>query len=311
MAVKLVQQVGVIFILLGIGIFIKKKGMVTLEGARQFSNFSLVIVTPTLLVNTFQRDFDPKQLIALGVSLLLAVAFHVMAVLLNKLFLRRRNDNQYPIEQLAAVCSNCGFMGIPLMMAVMGEETMLYAAIYIGIFNIYIWSHGKMVIQKASFVSWREVIKAPGTIGALLGVGLFLLQIRLPTVARDAMQFIASMNTPLPTVITGVFIADISLKKALINRRVYYTSFLRLVLYPLIFLAIIWALRIPQWFDGGYTVALAALISCSCPGAVSLIMMPAKFGGDTEYGANIIAVSSALSIITIPAIATLAQWLLI
>ena len=47
MALKLAEQVAVMFILLGVGIFIRKRGIVSEVSAGQFSGFVLLIVTPT------------------------------------------------------------------------------------------------------------------------------------------------------------------------------------------------------------------------------------------------------------------------
>lgn len=139
-AQKLAGQVGVMFLLMAIGVFIRKKGIVSVESARQFSNFALFIITPALLVNVFQRDFHPEMAASIALSALLVAVFHLLAALLTRPLFPHRGDgdDRSAVARLGAISSNCGFMGIPLMTAAMGEDSMIFAAIYIGIFNIYI-----------------------------------------------------------------------------------------------------------------------------------------------------------------------------
>lgn len=304
-AVKLAEQVCIIFILLGIGIFLRKKGVVTYDAARMFSNFVLTLVSPALLVQVFQRDLEAQLLGVMGLSFLLAVLFHIVAAVVSRLIYPPGADDRRLIRRMLSVCSNCGYMGIPLMTTIMGEVGMLYAAVYITVFTVYLWTHGIMILRRNRRISLREIFTAPGTIGAIIGLSLFFLQIRLPEIGMQTLGYLTAMNTPLPTIITGVFIADISLRDFLRDRKIYGACAVRLLVLPLLFLGLLAALRVSHWFDGAYTVALAAMISCCCPGALTTILMPARFGMDTEYASGLVAVSTLLSILTIPIVASL------
>ena len=80
MALKLAEQVAVMFILLGVGIFIRKRGIVSEVSAGQFSGFVLLIVTPTLLIQSFQRDFEPELGLLIAATALLAAVFHLLSI---------------------------------------------------------------------------------------------------------------------------------------------------------------------------------------------------------------------------------------
>ena len=136
MALKLAEQVAVMFILLGVGIFIRKRGIVSEVSAGQFSGFVLLIVTPTLLIQSFQRDFEPELGLLIAATALLAAVFHLLSIPVTKLVFRGMRNDYDSVGRLSAICSNCGFMGIPLMSAVMGELGALVAAVYIAVFNL-------------------------------------------------------------------------------------------------------------------------------------------------------------------------------
>lgn len=310
MAWKLAAQVCVICILVLIGILLKKKGVVSLSSAKQMSDFVLLVVSPALLVQSFQLQMDGNLVKSMLLMFGLSIAFHLLAILVTKPLFRPRADKRDNIEHMSAITSNCGFMGIPLMTAALGETGRIYAVIYLAVFNIYIWTHGVMLMKRVRKLGFKEALTGPGTLAALLGILLFVLQVRLPGVVADTLGFLSSMNTPLPMILIGVYIADISLRETLRDWRLYYTSFLRLIALPLVFLAVVWAVRAAHWFPGADLVVLAAMISCSCPVGVSCMLMPARFGGDAEYGAKLIGVSTLLSVITIPAVASLTEWVL-
>lgn len=309
MAWILMQQVAVIFLLMGIGIVLRKKKVISIEAAGMVSNLVIIIVIPSVIVQAFQRDLEREMLVGMGTAFLLAVLFHIMAVIVTKWLPRPRDDNRYPVERLLAICSNCGFMGIPLMTAVMGDVGTLYAAIYVAAFNLYLWSHGVMILRKTKRISAKELFCTPGMIGVGVGVTLFFLQLRLPALFTITLNYLAAMNTPLPTIITGVFLADISFTKALRDRHVYLATALRLLILPILFIGLIWVMRVPAWFPEAPMTALAMVICSSCSGAITTAMMPARYGGDASHGAALVAVSTLFSILTIPFVATLAQWL--
>lgn len=310
MAYTLMQQVAVIFLLVLIGVFVKKKHIVTLEAARQFCNFVMLVVTPSMLVSVFQHDYDRQLLTEMGFAALLIIGFHILSAVVAVWMFRPRADGRESIERLGTVFSNCGFMGIPLITAAMGEVGRMFAVVYIAIFNIYLWTHGVMLVRRSNKLSLVEILFSPGTLGAAVGIALFLLKIRLPTVLFDGVNFISAMNTPLPMILTGIFIADIPIKKALTNLRVYLVAFMRLLGLPLIFLALILLSGVRGLPGVTDQAILGVMISCACPAAIATMMMPARFGGDTGYAAVMIAVSTLFSIVTIPAIAAITQFVL-
>lgn len=308
---ELIKQVTLILFLVSVGIFLRKKKIVTPDAARMFANFVLTLVSPTLLVEIFQRDFTPGLLRSMGLSILLVIGYHVTAIGVTWLIYRKRADENSRIERMMTISSNCGYMGIPLMSAIMGQEMgTLFAGIYMAVFMIYIWTHGVMGLTNTRKISMKAIFTAPGTIGAVLGIVLFLLQIRLPVLVLEGMSYLTCMNTPLPTILMGIFIADVPFRKALANRRIYIACGLRLLVLPLLFLGIIWISGAAHWFPGAEIAVLAVMISCSCPGAVTTILMPARFGLSTQHGAMLVAMSTLFSIATIPMVASLAQLLL-
>ena len=306
MVLALTGQVGMMFLLILVGVAARKFGFLDGEAARQISAFLVTFVTPALMINCFQQEQAPGTLAALGLAAFCAAVFHLLAAVATGPLFPPRAGNRNRIERFAAICSNSGFMGIPLLTAALGQSATLYAAAYIFVYTIYSWTHGIMILRGERTMSLRALV-SPGTVSALAGAALFLLRITLPGILGETVRSIAALNTPLSMMMMGVFIADLPLRGTFATPRTYAVALVRNVGLPLLLLAVLWASRAAAWMPGGGGVLLAVMICASCSCAASCIMMPARFGGDVGYGAQLIAVSTLLSIVTVPAVAWLSQ----
>ena len=188
-------------------------------------------------------------------------------------------------------------MGIPLINGIYGDEGVFYLTAFYALFNIAVWTHGVIMMKGETGV--RQVLKAlasPALIGIVIGAALFFLQISLPDVIKQALDYAGSMTTPLGMLVAGVTIAQTNLPGALKKLKIYYISALRLIIIPV--LTIVLFLLFP--FDEtvmGVTVAAAA-----CPAATICTMFAISFNKDSLYAGEIFAVSTVLSAVSLPLI---------
>ena len=288
-------QVGIIFILIIVGFLLKKKNLVGDSGVRDMTNVLLNAVTPCVLISAYQKPFDP----ALGMGLLRCAGFailtHAAAILIATLIFRREETKRYRINIFCAVYSNCGFMAIPLMHAILGDEGVFYGSTYIAVFTICYWTHGVVVYSGSrKELSLKKAFLNPGVLGTAASVCLFVLSIRLPGVLSESVNYIAALNTPLAMIVLGTFLAKIDLRKTFLNPALYGVSFLRLVLIPLVSVGITLLLRMEP------VEAQAMLIPAVCPSATVATLFAARFSLDAEYSAELVAATTVFSIFTIP-----------
>lgn len=301
LAVIVAHQIVIMFLLIGIGIIVLKKGIVTIESTKNYSNFLLMIVTPALIINAYQRELVKEQLEGLIFSFILAIIFHILSIIVVKLIIRKRKSTDYKVEQMGAIYSNCGFMGFPVLSALLGQDGMLYGTAFVGIFNIFLWTNGISLLSKGTKkLSIKKIFLNPGVIGVIVGLILYFTQIKLPSVIGESIGYIASLNTPLAMIITGVFLANVDMKATLKNINIYKSVLLRILILPLMMLILIKITNFENWISGGYEVALSHIISCSCPAASSTILLVTKMNLNSEHGAELVAISTLLCVITIP-----------
>lgn len=295
------SQVLIMFLLIGVGFFCYKKKMISEQSSAQLSGILLSIVTPALIINAFQIKFDENLLKGLIISLSLAIVSVIIGIIVSTLTIRKNPENHdYKVERFACVYSNSGFMGIPLIASVLPENGVFFASVYIAVFNVFVWSHG-ITVMKGKFTrnDIKKVLTSAPIISVIIGILLFVLQIRLPNVLGSTIEYIVNLNTPLAMIITGVYIAKSNLLTAFTNKKIYKIVIIRLLLIPLIMVALFMFFNITPEFR---TIMIANLIATACPTAAITLLFATKFDTNPEYASKIIAVTTLFSIVSIPII---------
>ena len=296
-----IEQVVIILILLAVGAVGYKTKLISEKAADDMAAFCLKIVTPAVVINTFQIDFDARKLYNMLIAAALAILTHLVGIALAHLFFKPDGD-AYKVRRFAVVYSNCGFMGIPLIQGAVGDEGVLYACVYLVFFQAIMWSHGVVTIKGGlKSIKLHKIFVNAGTIGIAIGLPLFFLSIKLPFVVSESIRHVANLNTPLAMIVSGVFVAKSDIRKAFTRPKNYLAVFLRHIAVPLVILGCILALKVDS------TVALAILLISACPCASAVTLFASLYGSerDLECAGRVLTLSNILSVATIPLIAVL------
>jgi predicted permease len=297
------EQVAVLFILIALGFFSGKAGLINEAGAKHLTNIVLYLATPCIMVQSFQKvGYSPSLIFNLGISTLCAVLIQVLSVFLSRAIFRDKNMSRRVVMRFSAVFSNCGFMSLPLQQAILGDEGVFYGTVFVAVFNIIVWSYGlvDMSGDRSNF-NLKNIILNPGIIGAVAAASLFFLQIHLPYILLTPIQYIAGLNTPVPMLVIGFYLTRFKFKESLRDLGIYAVSAVRLLIIPLASLFIMKLLGV----DGN--IVTSCTIAASAPVAATTTMFAAKFDRDVDLSVGLVSSTTLLSIITMPIIIALAQ----
>ncbi|MFR1104443.1 MAG: AEC family transporter, partial [Acutalibacteraceae bacterium] len=120
----------------------------------------------------------------------------------------------------------------------------------------------------------------------------------------EPVELISALNTPLAMIVVGGYIAQVKLRAFVSDLAVYRMAALRLVVLPLLYLAVVWLARPND------TLLMSTAIQGATPVAANCVLFAVQYGSDAELASKSVAVTTALSVITIPLIAVLVQVLL-
>ncbi len=297
-------QVLILFILIAVGFILTKVKMLGQTGAKQITNLVLYFVTPAVILKAFiggSVDNTPENVKSLGVAALAAVIAHAVAFIIGFAVFHKcdRADN---LQVCAVMASNCGFMSLPLAEAVLGDQGVFIVTIYVGIFNIIVWTLGVRLIS-GERMSIKRALLNPGVISATVGIILFILGVDISsvTVVMEPIKHLAALNTPLPMVIIGFYLANASLRLGKGDGRMIVVILLRLVAAPLVTMGILRLIGVT-----GLPLS-ACVLPASAPVAVIIMMFAANYDGDAEGASRTVSLSHLVSIVTMPAILVLCK----
>jgi len=311
--ISVAAQVGILFAIIAVGATLRRAKVLNDAVVKGFVDVLILAVTPSLIIVAFQRDFSSAMLQSLGWAALLAFAAHFFGIAFAGAAIRHPARGTRSVLRVAAVFSNAGFMGIPLEQALFGEEGVFYGIVYVGVFNVMMWSWGICTmrggsLRRLSRADLRAMFVNPGTIGLLVGLPLFFLSVKLPMVVLECARSVASLNTPLAMLVIGYYLAGARLGKVLRTPSAYLAGGFRLVVFPF---AVIGAMAVARRFVALESVMLLSLaVSASAPVAALTSIFAAKYGGDVDMSVGMVGGTTILSIFTMPPIIAFAMHLL-
>lgn len=299
------SNVLVMLSLMLIGFVLTKKGILTDVGIKQITELVLRVAVPCLIINSYQRKFDPAMAKNLGIAILFSLAIHILYILIVPLIFRKKPDKTDRINKFSVIYSNCGFMALPLIDSLYGSEGVFYAVAYVTVFNVLYWTQGIYIYTNdIKQLSVKKAILNPGVLGVIVGMTLFFTQITLPLPIGKTVEFMASVNTPLPMIILGTYLVNLNIRETLKNLSLWVVTALRLVILPVLTIFIISFLNMET------TMSMPLVLACSCPVAAVTTLFAVRYDLDSEYSSQAVSFTTLLSVITIPVIMMIATMIL-
>ncbi len=302
MALIILKQAVLMLLLNVVGIIAYRTKVVDKNGGRQFSNFVLEIVTPVLVVNAYADvEYESRLVVNMLWTFLLAAVTYVLFIGAVYLLIRQKPGRETEIERFSAIYSNCGFMGIPLAGALLGNEGVFYTSAFLTVFFCFAWTHGIMLLTGQN--DRKALLKklcSPTMIGIAIGLLLFFFRIPLPELLGKTFDYVAGLNTPMAMIASGISVAQADLFRALKNPRVYYVSAVKLLIVP----AALAVLFVPLSFIPE-EIRLVVLVLMAAPSAAMCTLQCQKHDMNHGYASHIFAVTTLVSMLTMPLIVKL------
>ncbi|MCI9423278.1 MAG: AEC family transporter [Dorea sp.] len=277
------------------GVFSYKLQIVDEEMNKKLSELVLTLFTPVLLFTSFQKEFSKDLLAGLGISVLLSLLSFGVIWLICKGVVCRQEKDYAVVEHIALMYSNCGFIGIPMAQGIWGVEGVFYMTSYVAAANFLLWSHGIIVMSgKKDITSLKNVFTSPTIISIVLGVICFLAKVQIPAMIKEPMDMIASMNTPMAMMVAGINIAQADLGRTFRKRRLYWLSFVKLIVMPMAMAGLFYLIPVSD------EVKTVMILATSCPVGVTGSLFALRYGKDAVYASELFAMSTIISIVTVP-----------
>ena len=297
-----------IFLLLAVpGFILVKLKILKQEDA---SGLSKVLVYFGLPFQTFTGTVDKlvldgKMILLLAVTFVLGLLFTLLFCLATRpLTAMEKNAETRGVLRFSSAFPNNGFLGIPLAMAVFGDGKVLALVIVLNIANnLMMYTAGRVIIgggkEKMDF---RKAFLNPVLFAFILGLIANALGLKkfVPEISTYSSYF-AAIVAPLSMTVAGIQLGAVSFRSLFGSGKVYYVSFLKLLLFPAIVtgLLLLAKLLIPGAFIDGEAV-MAFFIAFAMPTAGLATTFAIQFRSDRETATACMLGTTVLAVITVP-----------
>ena len=307
----ILQQMGVICILVSIGILLEKNSVIDSLTSRKLSAIVVDICNPALIMASIldgNITATHKDLInAAGLGVIFYALLVIIGLALPKV-LRVEPDKQ-KFYNLMCVYTNTGFLGIPIARTILPANAIIYVIVINVFYSLLFYTHGLAVLEKGTGKAKKSKahplhVFNPGTVMALLSLAIFWFGITPPPIISNTVGYIGNATVFLSMVLLGVSVSRSRIKEAFANSRIWAFIVLRLILLPVLVIIVMRALS----FDK--TAILGMCLMAAVPVGNLPMIQAEKKGMDTTILSSAIAVTTVVSIVTITVLISLATALI-
>lgn len=286
---------GVICLLVAIGFYLNKKGVVDGLTSKKISAIVVDVTNPALIMASILSGNVTASHEDLIVAALLGITFYAIVILLGLILPRilRAAPDDRRFYNLMCVYTNIGFLGIPVARAILPENAIIYVVVCNVFYSLLFYTHGVTVLGGGKEKVDLKKIISPGTVMAVLSLAVFWFGIQLPPILSNTVQYIGNSTIFLSMMLLGVVIARSDPASSVKDIRIWVYIVLRMILIPIATFYIMQALK----FDPVATITMC-LMTAMPVGNLPLIQAE-KTGEKTEILSSAIALTTAVSIISI------------
>ena len=205
------------------------------------------------------------------------------------------------IQEFGAAFSNAGFIGIPLVQMIFGDEAVFYVASFVALLNILQWTYGLLIFTgDKKVVSKKKIITNPIVISLMAGLILFVAPIEVPEMIQSVISTIAAMNGPVAMFVLGTYLAQVELREIFRDKESYWCAGIRLFIIPAVTALALMVL--PKEY---YVLKGAVLLVAAAPVGSNVAIFAQLYDKDYQKAVKDICLSTIFSIVSMPLISML------
>ena len=306
------SQMLVLFFLISLGYMLAKLKLVPQNAETVLSKLENYLFMPALVMGTFMTNFTVDLLEEARDILLISLAIAIVFIALSLVFSRLCSKDRYVRNIfLYGLCfSNFAFLGNAVVSAIFPEMFTSYTIFTLVLWAaIYAWGVPVLLMSgddenARSFKATLLRFANPMFIGMAIGMIIGLVEIPIPSQISGLINSLGACMSPIAMLLTGMTIARQKITDVLKFKNVYVLSFIRLILYPVLFIVFVYFVPMNEVF------ATCAVCSLAMPLGLNTIVIPASYGKDTKVASGMAIISHIMSLITIPLIFALFNWVI-
>ncbi len=267
----------------------------------------LYICQPFVTLDAFMNTEYKAEIFLNLVYVLLFTLLHmgIMLTIARVVFAHKKQTDKYAAYNFACTFGNIGYMCIPFlqMLTNYNAEIILYASGSMLSFNILAWTYGCYLFSKnKKDISLKRVVLNPPTVTFLLLLPFFLLNLNFITLSwlaplGEVSRIFSMLTAPLSMTILGAKFASMKVKELFNDINIFTVAGIKNIISPIIGFGIIVLFGLFLNLEG---IRLNMIVLSAMPVATNVMMFAEINKAEGQTPAKLVAISTLLSILTIP-----------
>lgn len=297
------EKMALLVIMLALGYLCVKLKLVGPEFNKGLNKLVInIFLVGLILSSVINKDLGLSRadmLFCLGMLTIMQLICLAVGVLAK--YLPGLKNGDTGMYSMIVTFSNLGFIGVPVIASVYGDNAVFLVSLGNIPFNILIYTVGVMLLQKNGSkekISIKRIINVP-IIATLAATVIFFFNIPMPVLIEDAANMLSEACVPLSMMCVGLSLGNVSIKEAFAQPKLYIINFLRLILCPVL----VWFVL--RFFIADPVMLGSIVIVAACPPAIVCTIIGMENGRDGVESSELIFVGTVLSMLTIPMLISL------
>lgn len=285
------------------------------EVGQLFSKFAMTVTIPLHMIVSMLKSYSKEDLLTLGtvviVPLCSILALWLLSMVVSRLF--KIDDHRRGAFEAMFFVANSAFVGFPVVIALFGDKALPVAVMYYLVQSLLFWTIGayglsidgskcarldggaEVALPKVFSMDTLKKIMSPPLLSAVVAILLILFSIKLPTFATSTMTYLGGMTTPLAMLFIGIAIHVVNLRTVRITYDVVLLICARFVVAPVVTMAVCYL------FDVQGLTRSVLIIESAMPVMTQVSLAARAYKADANYVAVLTALTTVLSMVSIPA----------
>lgn len=322
-----ISQILILAIVVVLGFILSKLSYLDEHTSNKLVGILVNVTLPCMIIaSTSSVDFQQISAqipIVCGLGVLLFVAMALISI--AACLCLRVSAHTFSCFIFLGICTQTAFIGVPVIAAVLGENTIILTSLIVAVINVFLFSFGVAMLavdqqlrefreakttqnesETFSFVNalsrvkltWRNFVN-PALVAALAALALLFFQIPMPYVLGSAFDMVGSLTAPISMLVIGFYVSRMKIKEACSQWRVFVFGFIRFFLGSL---ALFYLL---SFFISDELVVAIAVLEFAMPTGAMVPAFVASHKGDALLASEHTVISAVLSFVYLPLIITI------
>lgn len=306
LSILLAQQIAGMLLIVLAGYGIMRFRLVDEEALQPLIRINIFLICPCAVFHSFKADFSMTRLTGFLLALLAGALIHALFIIVDTFF--RKPLKLKATESASLIYSNGLNLIIPLVLATLDEEMLLYTCAFVMVQNVLTWTHCKGLMTGKIRLNPKDLLNI-NVISIGVGFLFFLLGWKLPAILDTAVSGLGNTIGPINMLIIGMSMGGLNLRKTFTNGRVYCVVAGRLLVFPILAILVLRYSGIQLLHPQAREIFMVTVLAASSCSASMVPQLAGLYGEDTAYASAINVVSLIGCVVSMPLMVLVYQML--